>query len=249
MKKILIIGLALIMCMGMVFATDYNVKMSAYVSLDEDGDGDDDGGEPTKDFGDKNFSGFLYYSQGEKDVLGKTAEEVGSAITGIGTPAEGEEFSAGTFDLDGSDTDAADELYLYIGAKASVPFDAKTSSYTVTYSSEGWEYDMSNVEDAESITQPEKIGVNFNTEVQNYDSEEGTTIVVSKGEGGDTEITLAAAPGVNAKPEKILAKTSVTWQENIEDYESTYGAVMSGNWTATVKITITADGGVADVSV
>lgn len=245
MKKILIIGLALIMCMGMVFAADSTWNNSSLVlKTTVSGNGtitdpsnpntpgeDNDG----PDFDDDNLVGFLYW----EPIVGASSHKYNlGASSAVGLNPISDKPSNWTgFDLDGTAQDEADSVVIYVYTGSNIP-EGGTPNVTVKYSSLGW------ILEGENPDEQPNIPLSFKSETQNVQNEEKSddiiTVVAKEAvaASGETpasqEINFTADAVTNTNGSSYLtAKTVVTWPQNTKP--------QAGNYTAAIAIEITAN--------
>ena len=243
MKKILIIGLALIMCMGMAFADPllYTLNLKAeVVGLPDSGDDTFTGDDPTPDFDADGLQGWLYYDKVGNGVLGsKDKSNLEQINPDVNTGASVINLSG--FDLNGGP--GYTNLYLYVAAGENTKGDLETNpQVTVTYASpNGWEL----IDPADDL--PYTIGeanyknipIAFKTDTVNYtalmvegfagepEDKETPLIAVS---GKAESVSFTAMKGTNTKDSAILSKTTLSWDRNAD--------TQAGDYLATVTITV-----------
>lgn len=243
MKKILIIGLALIMCMSVAFATDplYTLNLKAeVVGLPDPGDDTFTGDDPTPDFDVDGLQGWLYYDKVGNGVLGsKDKSNLEQINPDVNTGASVINLSG--FDLNGGS--GYTNLYLYVAAGENTKGDLQTNpQITVTYASpNGWEL-LDPVDDLPYITGEanyKNIPITFTTVTTDYtasmvegykkESGEGTDALITV--SGDKEsVSFTATKGTNTKDSAILSKTTLSWDRNAD--------TQAGDYLATVTITV-----------
>ena len=239
MKKILIIGLALIMCMGMVFA-DYNLILSATVEGITEPDNNDPvtGDDETPDIDVNGLQGWLYFVRTGSGNLGDKDRSGLKEINPDSNNSTDLYFS--DFDLTGK-ASGADALYLYIAAGENTKAGNDVVA-SVTYSSEhGWVLcDTDGEPYAEGMPGYKNVPITFISSVQGYsgaDTPETPYLRVeseNKNAGDNSEtITLTAAAGTNTVDSAIVAKTTVVWEQEAD--------LQAGSYEATVAITIAAN--------
>lgn len=230
MKKILIIGLALIMCMGMAFAAapKYTLQLVTEVA-----DGSDGGGTGTDDGYDFKFGGikgWIFYS-GDSDLsIGTTSESGLSPVTGL-LNAEEDSVTYGelTADLDGQ-TVGADKVYLYIMTSSNCS--TEDNGGTVTFSSSGWKY-QGQIDEGN----PDNIALKFtstpDSETTAYEVTVSTADTnASEGTDSSAKFTYSASAGSNTEGVKyITGKSVVEWSQNENP--------LAGEWQADITIVVT----------
>ena len=252
MKKILIIGLALIMCMGMAFAVsaEYsslilkaNVEMPD-VDVPEDPDVtipdiEDDG----PDASSNNLFVYLYYlPYKDADTPSVNSSAVGSitfsdelhAITSENQTLSG-------FDLNGLNEDGYDGLYLYAYTNCAIP-EGKTGNISITFSSEkGWVEDDVEEGDADtvaiyfsSIVPESSIKGNILSGVNKGEDKDIIAVTNLSGEGPSltsNTIKFSATEGTGYVPQAHLGSfTTVDWPQDTDPN--------TGEYTANIAITI-----------
>lgn len=232
MKKILIIGLALIMCMGMVFAAEqagYTLQLTTTV---EDGSGGGGGGiDDGYDFKFGGIKGWIFYSPDTELSIGDTSENNLIPVTQFDNENEGEAGSSTlAADLDGKTT-GADKVYLYIMTTSNCSTD--NNNGTVKFESDGWYYDTSNYEGEEQAN----IALSFNSEAAGEENEYKVSVISSDSGASSpnttssAQFTYSAKAGSNSMGEKTLtAKSTVTWPQDTNP--------LAGEWKADIKIYI-----------
>ena len=230
MKKILIIGLALIMCIGMVFATpSYTLQLVTEVADGSDGNGTgtDDG----NDFQFGGIKGWIFYSGDSNLSIGTTSESGLSPVTGL-LNAEDNSVTSGelTADLDGQ-TAGADQVYLYIMTSSNCS--TADNGGTVTFSSSGWKYKGTIAEG-----NPDNIALTF-TSTPTSGSEStayGVTVSTADNNADDgtessAKFTYSASAGSNtAGVKSITGKSIVTWPQDKNP--------LAGEWQADITIEV-----------
>lgn len=230
MKKILIIGLALIMCIGMVFATpSYTLQLVTEVADGSDGNGTgtDDG----NDFQFGGIKGWIFYSGDSNLSIGTTSESGLSPVTGL-LNAEDNSVTSGelTADLDGQ-TAGADQVYLYIMTSSNCS--TADNGGTVTFSSSGWKYKGTIAEG-----NPDNIALTF-TSTPTSGSEStayGVTVSTADNNADDgtessAKFTYSASAGSNtAGVKSITGKSIVTWSQDKNP--------LAGEWQADITIEV-----------
>lgn len=232
MKKILIIGLALIMCMGMVFAVpSYTLQLVTEVADGSDGNGTgtDDG----NDFQFGGIKGWIFYSGDSNLSIGTTSESGLSPVTGL-LNAEDNSTTKGelTADLDGQ-TAGADQVYLYIMTSSNCS--TADNGGTVTFSSSGWKY-KGTIEEGN----PDNIALTFTSTPTPTSGSESTAYGVtvstadnnaSEGTESSAKFTYSASAGSNtAGVKSITGKSIVTWPQDKNP--------LAGEWQADIKIEV-----------
>ena len=231
MKKILIIGLALIMCMGMVFADpSYTLQLVTEVADGSDGNGTgtDDG----NDFQFGGIKGWIFYSGDSNLSIGTTSEAGLSPVTGL-LNAEDNSVTSGelTADLDGQ-TAGADQVYLYIMTSSNCSI--ADNGGTVTFSSSGWKYKGTIAEG-----NPDNIALTFTStstsgsESTAYGVTVNTTDTDAKeGTPSSAVFEYSASAGSNTEGVKyITGKSLVTWPQDTNP--------LAGKWQADITIVVT----------
>ena len=242
MKKGLIVLMAFLMCAGFVYAESYSsivlkttVEGSGEIedpSVDPDAPIEDDG----PDFNDDNLVGYIYW----EPVFGtstkyKLGSESAIDLRPIAKGQADENYSKG-FDLDGTATDAADSIAIYVYTGSNVP-EGGTPDVTVTYSSEGWAL----MEDG-SATDKHDIPVVFSTTTQNVKGSDETDIITVSAQeataAGVVEgvVTTAASQAIyfnaeavtNTNGKSILtALTMVSWAQDTKPQAGDYQATIA----------------------
>lgn len=243
MKKILIIGLAVIMCMGMVFADPlYTLNLKAeVVGLPDPGDDTFTGDDPTPDFDADGLQGWLYYDKVGNGVLGsKDKSNLEQINPDVNTGAS--VISLSGFDLNGGP--GYTNLYLYVAAGENTKGDLETNpQVTVTYESpNGWEL-LDPADDQpyaiEDVANYKNIPITFKTVttdyiasmVEGYEEESGDGADVLIGVSGEEKsVSFTATKGTNTKDSAILSKTTLSWDRNAD--------TQAGDYLATVTITV-----------
>lgn len=230
MKNILIIGLALIMCMGMVFAApSYTLQLVTEVADGSDGNGTgtDDG----NDFQFGGIKGWIFYSGDSNLSIGTTSESGLSPVTGL-LNTEDNSVTSGelTADLDGQ-TAGADQVYLYIMTSSNCS--TADNGGTVTFSSSGWKYKGTIAEG-----NPDNIALTF-TSTPTSGSEStayGVTVSTADNNADDgtessAKFTYSASAGSNtAGVKSITGKSIVTWPQDKNP--------LAGEWQADITIEV-----------
>lgn len=239
MKKILIIGLALIMCMGMVFA-DYNLILSATVEGITEPDNNDPvtGDDETPDIDVDGLQGWLYFDRTGSGNLGDKDRSGLKEINPDSNNSTDLYFS--DFDLTGK-ASGADALYLYIAAGENTKAGNDVVASVTYFSEHGWELcDADGEPYAEGTPGYKNVPITFISSVRGYsgaDTPETPYLSVeseNKDAGDNSEtITLTAAAGTNTVDSAIVAKTTVAWKQEAD--------LQAGSYEATVSITIAAN--------
>ena len=240
MKKILIIGLALVMCMGMVFA-DYKLILSATVEGITEPDNNEPvtGDDETPDIDVDGLQGWLYF---DRTGSGKLGDKDRSGLKEINPDSNNStDLYFSDFDLTGK-ASGADALYLYIAAGENTKAGNDVVA-SVMYSSErGWELCDADGEPYAEGTQEynKNVPITFVSSVQGYSGADTPETPYLSGErenknvGDNSEtITLTAAAGTNTVDSAIVAKTTVVWEQKAD--------LQAGSYEATVAITIAAN--------
>ena len=231
MKKILIIGLALIMCMGMVFAAVEGIT-------EPDNNDPVTGDDETPDIDVNGLQGWLYFDRTGSGNLGDKDRSGLKEINPDSNNSTDLYFS--DFDLTGK-ASGADALYLYIAAGENTKAGNDVVA-SVTYSSEhGWVLcDTDGEPYAEGMPGYKNVPITFISSVQGYsgaDTPETPYLSVkseNKNAGDNSEtITLTATAGTNTVDSAIVAKTTVVWEQEAD--------LQAGSYEATVAITIAAN--------
>ena len=230
MKKILIIGLALIMCMGMIFAAPANYTLQLVTEVADGSDGNGTGTDDGNDFQFGGIKGWIFYSGDSNLSIGTTSEAGLSPVTGL-LNAEDNSVTSGelTADLDGQ-TAGADQVYLYIMTSSNCS--TADNGGTVTFSSSGWKYKGTNVEG-----NPANIALEFtsspDTETAQYEVTVNTTDTDAKeGTPSSAVFEYSASAGSNTEGVKyITGKSLVTWPQDTNP--------LAGEWQADITIVVT----------